>query len=75
MAELVRFKALSDQIKKITFSNLLSAFLAKYYYWSKTKIIDYYFYMDYFEALIVFLDNLGQLFEQNDNSINMDNQK
>jgi hypothetical protein len=31
--------------------------------------------MDYFEALIVFVDNLGQLFEQNDNPINMDNQK
>lgn len=51
---------------KICISQLIYTFLAKYYYFRKTaKIIDSY-YDYYFEALIEFIENVGEFYEKMD---------
>ena len=51
---------------KICISQLLFTFLAKYYYWRKTsKLVDSY-YDYYFEALIEFIENVGEYYEKMD---------
>jgi hypothetical protein len=68
IAELILSKVLKKKIMKICISQLLFTFLAKYYYWRKTaKLVDSYFDY-YFEALIEFIENVGDFYEKMDES-------
>ena len=66
IADLIRSKVLKKKIMKICISQLLFTFLAKYYFWRKTsKLVDSY-YDYYFEALIEFIENVGEYYEKMD---------
>ena len=66
IAELIRTKVLKKRIMKICISQLIFTFLAKYYYYRNTKqIIDSY-YDYYFDALIEFIENVGEFYEKMD---------
>lgn len=66
IAELIRTKVLKKRIMKICISQLIFTFLAKYYYFRNTKqIIDSY-YDYYFDALIEFIENVGEFYEKMD---------
>jgi hypothetical protein len=66
IAKLIRSKVLKKKIMKICISHLLFTFLANYYYWRQgSKIVDSY-YDYYFEALIIFIKNLGEFYEKMD---------
>lgn len=68
IAELIRSKVLKKKIMKICISQMLFTFLAKYYYYRKSaKIVDSY-YDYYFEALIEFIENVGEFYEKMDES-------
>jgi hypothetical protein len=68
IAELILSKVLKKKIMKICISQLLFTFLAKYYYWRKTsKLVDSY-YDYYFDALIEFIENMGDFYEKMDES-------
>ena len=66
IAELILSKVLKKKIMKICISQLLFTFLGKYYYFRKTsKLVDSY-YDYYFEALIEFIENVGDFYEKMD---------
>lgn len=66
IAELIRSKVLKKRIMKICISQLIFTFLAKYYYFRESgNIIDSY-YDYYFEALIEFIENVGEFYEKMD---------
>lgn len=66
ISELIRSKVLKKRIMKICISQLIFTFLSKYQYFRKEgKIIDSY-YDYYFEALIEFIENVGEFYEKMD---------
>lgn len=66
IAQLIRSKILKKRIIKICISQFIIIFLTKYYNYRKTQQLIDSFYDYYIDALIEFIENLGDVFDKMD---------
>ena len=64
IAELIKSKVVSKKTIKYVINNLVSNFLTEMYYFNREQSFEYSFYHFNFEALIEFLENLGEKYEE-----------
>ena len=63
IAELIKFKVIKKKTIKYCVYQLMITFLQEHYQFGKTGRFEYSFYEYQFEALIEFLENLGEKYE------------
>lgn len=66
IAELIRSKVLRKRILKICISQLMLTFLTKYYNFRKTQKLEDSYFDYFFEAVIEFIENVGDFYEKMD---------
>lgn len=66
IAELIKIKLIPKKTIKYCISQLINSFLGNFYDFFKNGVTEFNFYEFYFEAVIEFLENLGDKYEEID---------